>query len=431
MKVKRRTKRILQAQVELLSIDLMIYARMRSELSRRRRKKKTVNFWMRDYVAARPFLGAYENLVRELQRPHNSARFQNFLRVDNDLFQQLLAEVGPVLKKDFVVRMPLDPGLKLAVTLRYLATGNTYTDLHYQFRVGICSIARFVPEVCEAIIDVLTDRVMPPIDVDSLKKTAQEFQQRWNLPHCVGALDGRHCRIIKPPGTGTLYYNYKNFFSVVLFGLADANMRFLWCNVGANGSASDGQIFQGSSLGGALEDGDFPMPAAERMPGCPDTAPALPYFIVGDDAFPLRTWMQKPYPRSQESRLSIPERVYNYRISRARRIVESAFGILATRFHCLWRTMLQRKKAPKESIVLCCVMLHNLLRTQHPSSGPQPDAEGRLDETTFNLHECAEYGEEGRPGHNYPRDAKELRRHLVDYFTHEGRVPFQESRINT
>ena len=73
----------------------------------------------------------------------------------------------------------------------------------------------------------------------------------------------------------------------------------------------------------------------------PSDAKDMPYFIIGDDAFPLRTWLMKPFSRRN---LENDQRIFNYRLSRARRIVENAFGILANIFQCLRTTMRQQPK---------------------------------------------------------------------------------------
>ena len=89
----------------------------------------------------------------------------------------------------------------------------------------------------------------------------------------------------------------------------------------------------------------------------------MPYFIVGDDAFPLRPWLMKPFCKRN---MTVEERVFNYGLSRARRIVENAFGILANRFQCLLGTMRQEPETVT-SIVMATMCLHNLMRIRYPS----------------------------------------------------------------
>ncbi|MFV0264533.1 MAG: transposase family protein [Kluyvera sp.] len=130
-----------------------------------------------------------------------------------------------------------------------------------------------------------------------------------------------------PAFGGSHYFNYKKFFSLVLLAVVDADYKVIFVDVGAVGSESDGGIFAQSQLANMLENKRANLPPADKLPGDPEGQP-VDYFFVEDDAFALRSWMMKPYPRRN---LSKPERIYNYRLCRARRVVENAYGILADR----------------------------------------------------------------------------------------------------
>ena len=192
-------------------------------------------------------------------------------------------------------------------------------------------------------------------------RISAEFERVWNLPHACGALDGKHIRIKKPADSGSLFYNYKKFFSMVMMAIVDVDYKFIWVIVGSYGSSSDGQIFNNSVLRPMLEEGTLGLPPPSPLPHDDrDT----PYFLIGDDAFPLKPWMMKPYSRRH---LDHDERIFNYRLSRARRVVENAFGILAMRFQILLGTM-QQLPETVDSIVLACTTLHNLPRITQPAA---------------------------------------------------------------
>ena len=103
----------------------------------------------------------------------------------------------------------------------------------------------------------------------------------------------------------------------------------MWIDVGANGSASDAGVFNRTELKKKFEQGTAGLPIAEPLPGG-DTP--IPYYLLGDDAFALNTWLMKPYAGRH---LSYEEAIFNYRLSSGRHVVENAFGILSHRFHCL------------------------------------------------------------------------------------------------
>ena len=105
---------------------------------------------------------------------------------------------------------------------------------------------------------------------------------------------GKHIAIRKPWKSGSEYFNYKGFFSLVLLVLVDAEYKFLWVNVGASGSSSDAQISNLSKLKITIENGNLGIPPPKPLgPGGPD----LHYFLLGEDAFSLMPWLVKPYSR--------------------------------------------------------------------------------------------------------------------------------------
>lgn len=202
-------------------------------------KRKTCRprkFWSRPWLLRRPLFGQYEQLMSELAR-EDIPGFKNFLRVEPDLFHELLQRVGPrIERQNTFMRKSLEPGLRLAVTLRYLATGDSYKSLEYGFRVANNSISRIIPETCEALIAEFQDELLAcPSTPEEWRLVSDKFASRWNFHNTVGALDGKHIGIRCPSNAGSMFYNYKGFHSIIMMALVDADYKFLYVDIGANG----------------------------------------------------------------------------------------------------------------------------------------------------------------------------------------------------
>ena len=106
----------------------------------------------------------------------------------------------------------------------------------------------------------------------------------------------------------------------VLLAVCDYNYCFTMLNIGDYGRLSDGGVLSNSSFGNAMKTNSLALPDADNVAGIKSP---IPYFFVGDQAFPLSTNMLRPYPSSY---LQLNQRIINYRLSRACRVIEK----------CLW-----------------------------------------------------------------------------------------------
>ena len=299
-----------------------------------------------------------------------------------------------------------------------MATGDSFKSLGFSYRMGASTVASIIPEVCVALWETLSPLYMSaPKEQGDWESIADGFKQ-WNFPNCIGAIDGKHVQIQAPPKSGSRYFNYKGTFSIVLMALVDAKCRFIYVDVGSYGRNSDGGIFANSSLGKALQQGEMVLPNYKVLPGAQDEEP-MPYVIVGDEAFPLKTWLMRPFPGRNNTE---EKRVFNYRLSRARRIVENAFGILAARWRIFHRKI-QLQPNSVDKVILATCVLHNYL--QNITTGAA-ESDGTLLEATNDVGECLGFTDLAGVGHHASDNAYQVREKFMKYFNSDvGAIPWQ------
>ena len=173
----------------------------------------------------------------------------------------------------------------------------------------------------------------------------------------MGALDRKHVIIVKPKKSGSKFYNYLGSFSINLMAIVDADYKFVMVDVGAYGSNNDGGIFISSNIGQQVIFNKDLFPPPQNLPG---TTTKINCSIIADAAFPLRNNIMKPFPSNDAANLCDQEYVYNYRLCRARRVVENAFGILAACFRSFHRTIGLSPQMTRHA-VLATIVLHNFL----------------------------------------------------------------------
>jgi len=90
---------------------------------------------------------------------------------------------------------------------------------------------------------------MPQSNKETWLQISETFYKKTNFPNCLGAIDGKHIRCKNLNNAGSLYYNYKKYFSIVLIAEVDANLNFIAIDVGSYGREADSSVFRESAFG--------------------------------------------------------------------------------------------------------------------------------------------------------------------------------------
>ncbi|XP_043475018.1 uncharacterized protein LOC122510608 [Leptopilina heterotoma] len=314
---------------------------------------------------------------------------------------------------------------RLHICIRYLASGDSMESIAYQFRVSHNTVSKIIRETCRAIWISLKRTAFPRLTRAGWLSHAKGFEEKWNFPHCIGAIDGKLVSMQAPPNSGSEYYSYKGRFSMNLMAISDAYYRFIAVDIGAPGRRSDGGVFAESEMFRKFETNTFEIPNPEAIM---TNTPHLPYVLVADEAFTLTKYCMRPYPRSKA--LNIKKKIFNYRLSRARRMVESAFGIFAARWRIFRKDIIGSTKLVR-NIIQATTCLHNWIITEslnNPENKCQYTHLSRVDRQSVNALQNIPRQNANQPLHN--TDAQTVRNNFAEYFmSPEGELPWQYDKV--
>lgn len=230
-----------------------------------------------------------------------------------------------------------------------------FWQLALSYRISKSTVSTIVIEVCKAIWNNLNKKHLPTPTIEKLKIIEKEFYQLWNYPNYIGSIDGKHIRVRCPKNFGSMFFNYKLYYSIVLMAIADPNYKFIMVDVGGYGKDSDGGILCALNIYQCLENESLKIPNEKKFP---NSNVKVPHVCIGDEAFPLRSYLMRPFPRHQLQ--DADKMCYNYRYARARMTIECAFGIASSKFRILLKAI-ETKIENADHIVKSICILHNII----------------------------------------------------------------------
>lgn len=278
-----------------------------------------------------------------------------------------------------------------------MSTGQSFHALGFSFRMGVSTVRQIVHEVCEEVWELFHNEHLALPTRDQFLKIADDFMGKWQFPNCLGSIDGKHVRIKNPRKSGSLYFNYRKFFSIVLQAVVDARYRFICIDVGSYGHQHDAGTFRQSMFHNVVIQNQSQIPDARPLPG---TNLSVPFVFLGDEAYPLLPNLLRPYPKTS---LNAETQYYNDRHSRARKTVECAFGIMTNKWRLLWKPI-EVNPDKADNIIKCICLLHNVVI----------DIDGQPSE---NVEQLATTSCARRNCHNRPENlALRIRNEFKNYF---------------
>ncbi|XP_015754161.1 PREDICTED: putative nuclease HARBI1 [Acropora digitifera] len=301
--------------------------------------------------------------------------------------------VGPAIQRqDTILREAIPLSKRAAVGLWRLATGDSYRSCGLMFGIAKSTAVGVCRDFVQALCQLKEQFIKFPNTPTTVREKIQGFREKSNFPNVVGAIDGTHMYIKAPKVNHKDYFNRKRRYSFVVQGVVDASGSYLSVSTGFPGSMHDARVLRLSNL--------FPLAEEKRILTMPcmelDGIQVRP-LILGDSAYPLKTWLMRPF--KDNGALSPAQRCFNRQLSQARIAVEHGFGQTKARWRCTDTRIDEETRNIPDTITACCV-LHNICVLSHD------DYEGQR--VPANNHRL-QYDGDDEVG------AKDIRQAIVDY----------------
>lgn len=239
---------------------------------------------------------------------------------------------------------------------RYLAKGMTLKELSQAFLIGCSTASKIINYTLAALWDCLHPLHLRPPQPQDMRRLADEYHHRWRFPNCVGAIGGKYIALNRNKKHKTkLYWRRKlNKSSLVLNAVADAEFRFL---------AVDVIVVRGEP--------DYTFGGVFTYLGCnvlPDSNVKLPLVLIGNQAFPLKKNLLRPFP-PRATLICERKANFNKRLESARMTIDCAFEIMTEKWEILKRTLEVNVDFAIITVKVAC-LLNNVIKDTEGMTDP-------------------------------------------------------------
>lgn len=280
---------------------------------------------------------------------YRNEQFKRHFRITKDLFWMLHYQLFGVVDESGYNSDFYHTHFRLGLFLYRMATKMGVREIAELFSVSKSTVCRITREIGVLICEKLSDKYIKFPHSSCFDEISSEWFAKTGFPHVIGAIDGSHVNFANAPHEqGYVYFDRKKNYSLNVQAVVNFRGIFMDVDIGWPGSVHDARVFQLSRFYEKMSKTVTELKTSYSS-GC--------WFILGDAAYPLSTWLMKPYP-IQASICHSAKRSFNITHAKARVVVEHAFGRLKQRWRRLY-SMDCKKVATAAMWVHACVILHN------------------------------------------------------------------------
>ena len=274
--------------------------------------------------------------------------YHGFMRMSRARFQSMCEDLEQYWKDKGRYQHPASTPVRfqLAGCLRWLAGGSPH-DIIFFCGLRYRTFTKMRWDVLDALIDLYHDKYIKlPENSNEREELSTLFEQKNSMQGILGAIDGLLVHIILPANTKSArkYRCYKQYYALNMQAVAGPNAEFLYVNIGHAGATGDGCASRQSRFWKRASNNDF-----HYKDG---------YFFIGDAAYSLMPWMVTPYGGANG--VNSKEDVFNLQLSKARQVVERAFGIMIKRWRILVKPLEFKTIEQMAKVIRACAVLHNI-----------------------------------------------------------------------
>ncbi|KAJ8728924.1 hypothetical protein PYW07_006620 [Mythimna separata] len=287
--------------------------------------------------------------IREINNPFemDDREFVNLYRLSKDSVLSLCEDLEPLMKTNPQRTSDLTLETKVLTAVYVYAHGSNQKPTGSAQQVAQQTVSAVLAEVTTALnhIEIRNKYIKFPQTATERNTNKLRFYEKFGIPDVVGCIDGTHIAIVKPNQNEDRYFCQKNYHSLNVQLICNADMDIISVDASHPGANDDSFIWSNHPLKTYLEN----LSATESL------------WLLGDSGYPLRKTMMTPILNAHPDS---PEAYYTEKHVKTRNIIERTIGILKARFRCLLvRRALHYQPQIAGCIANACVILHNICNT--------------------------------------------------------------------